>query len=82
MCNNLLLGLVHEGVERVVEGVHEVGVVDGGLGAWEAGAGAGAGVEQEGYGNNDKQRTHWTRQPRLFVKSARTLLKCQSLQQA
>ena len=27
------LGLVHEGVEGVVEGVHEVGVVDRGLGA-------------------------------------------------
>ena len=27
------LGLVHEGVEGVVEGVHEVGVVDWGLGA-------------------------------------------------
>ena len=27
------LGLVHEGVQGVVEGVHEVGVVDRGLGA-------------------------------------------------
>ena len=36
------LGLVHEGVEGVVEGVHEVGVVDGGLGAWKGG-----GVERE-----------------------------------
>ena len=27
------LGLVHEGVEGVVEGVHEVGVVNRGLGA-------------------------------------------------
>ena len=30
------LGLMHECVERVVEGVHEVGVVDRGLGAWKA----------------------------------------------
>ena len=27
------LGLVHEGVKGVIEGIHEVGVVDGGLGA-------------------------------------------------
>ena len=26
---------MHEGVEGVVEGVHEVGVVDWGLGAWK-----------------------------------------------
>ena len=31
-----LLCLVHESVEGVVEGVHEVGVVDWGLGAWKA----------------------------------------------
>ena len=30
-----LLGLVHEGVEGVVKGVHEVGVVDWRLSAWE-----------------------------------------------
>ena len=30
-----LLCLMHEGVEGVVEGVHEVGVVDWGLGAWK-----------------------------------------------
>ena len=33
---------MHEGVEGVVEGVHEVGVVDWGLGAWKGG-----GVERE-----------------------------------
>ena len=30
-----LLCLMHEGVEGVVEGVHEVGVMDRGLRAWE-----------------------------------------------
>ena len=37
-----LLCLVHEGVEGVIQGVHEVGVVDWGLGAWK-----GRGVERK-----------------------------------